>query len=57
MCMNKINFENHSINASKKIEGNLRLIQNKKTISWNVTQLKLAIISSYEVEILSSTPR
>jgi hypothetical protein len=36
---------------------NLKLSQNKKTVSYNVAQIELAITSSFEIKILSSTHR
>jgi hypothetical protein len=39
-----------------KNQRNLESSQNKKTVSCNVTQLQLVITSSFEIEILSSTP-
>jgi hypothetical protein len=55
--MNKMNFEKQTIRPMKvKTEGNLKLIQNKKNVSCNVTQLQPVIISLSEIEILSSTP-
>jgi hypothetical protein len=39
-----------------KNRGNLKLIQNKKTVSCNAAQIQLVITSSFEIKILSSTP-
>jgi PIN domain nuclease of toxin-antitoxin system len=49
MCMNKREIE--------KNRRNLKLTQNKKTVTHKDTQLQLAAISLFEIEILSSTHR
>jgi hypothetical protein len=48
MCMKELNF-------GKQIETNVNLAPSKKIIMHKVTQLQLAITSSCEVKILSST--
>jgi hypothetical protein len=40
-----------------KTERNMKLIQNKKTVSCNIAQIQLAVISLFKIKILSFTPR
>jgi PIN domain nuclease of toxin-antitoxin system len=47
LCMNELNLKN----KPKKLELN----SNKKIVTRNVTQLQLAVISLFEIKILSST--
>jgi PIN domain nuclease of toxin-antitoxin system len=49
MSMNELNLKN----KPKRLEVN----SNKKTITYNVTQIQLAVISLFEIKILRSTHR
>jgi hypothetical protein len=48
--MDKMNF-------AKQTKTNLKLNQNKKIIFYNIDPLQPVVISSFGIEILSSTPR
>jgi hypothetical protein len=56
--MNKMNLEEQTIRLMKVTnQRNLKMSQNKKIISGNVAQLQLGKTSSFEIKILSLTPR